>query len=399
MVLRGIKRTPPLSRRLTYLACLTFTLSFVSGLTGPIFPLHAQSLGASYQQVGIMAAMGSMIHALSALQMGRLADVAGSEFMFFVAALTASLAGAAYVASVTLPVAAIGKALDSLFIAVFWPALESASHASGSSAGHSMGVVYTAYPIATFTASVITGWISGKYGYRASFGASLAVAVCAAFVVRANMTRWKGLQAAAVDRPGKHSGRRIRPGRRFGFAAALLSCFGYCILVGLAVTFIPLLAEYRGMSVQLVGLLVGVFWLGRTIASFPAGALSERLGRGAVTMPAFMVGTVGAMLTASAQRSTLMFIGVALTGLCSGAVAPVAMALGAECSEPWAQGWGLGLCETFCGIGFIAAGLVGGILAGHYGAYAPFASAGCALLATVGALAILFLADAKSRPA
>ena len=76
--------------------------------------------------------------------MGRLADTAGYDFMFFLSALTISLAAAVP----RVDYEGHGgnrKALDSLFIAAYWPALESACPRRPA-AGASMGVVYKPIP-------------------------------------------------------------------------------------------------------------------------------------------------------------------------------------------------------------------------------------------------------------
>lgn len=373
------------SGRLVWLAALTFVVSFSSGMTGPVFPLHAQALGATYEQIGIVSAAGSLIHAGFASRAGHLADMLGHDLMFLLSSLAIVLSTTAYLFSRTLFLAGLGKALDSLFIASYWPALESASHSSGSAAGHSLGVVYTVYPMATFAASAATGWLAGRLGYRASFAAALFGGAAAVVGISVGLSRRHKLDvrdgnsaswAGRHPRPrGERSPRsaRLLPGSRLRFAAALTACFTYCVLVGEVFTFVPLLAEARGLRVELVGLLVGIFWLGRTATSLPAGMLADRAGAHVVLVPAFIVGCIGSAVAAGASKPLVMFVGVAMMGLCAGAVAPVAMVLGAQCVDPHSHGWALGLCETFCGIGFISTGLVGGVLAGRYGLAVPFA--------------------------
>lgn len=370
-----------------WLAVLTFLVSFSSGMTGPVFPLHAQALGATYQQIGMVSAVGSLIHAGFASRAGRLADQLGHDLMFLLSSLAIVVSTTAYFFSRTLLLAGVGKALDSLFIASYWPALESASHSSGSAAGQSLGVVYTVYPMATFAASAATGWLAGRLGYRASFAAAMIGGVAAVVGTSIGLGRgYDGVARVAQGRAHVRGQRpevstRLLPGSEIRFASALTSCFTYCVLVGQSFTFVPLLAEARGLRVELVGLLVGVFWLGRTVASLPAGMLADRAGAEVVLVPAFIVGAIGSALTAWPVTPILMFIGVTMMGLGAGAVAPVAMVLGAQCADPGSQGWALGLCETFCGIGFILSGLVGGLLAGRYGLAVPFAAAAALCIA------------------
>ncbi len=398
---RGPRVEP--SRRLAWLAVLTFIVSFSSGMTGPVFPLHAQALGATYRQVGMVSAAGSVIHAGLAFRAGWLADRLGHNLMFLLSSLAIVLSSVAYFFSRTLLLATVGKALDSLFIASYWPALESASHTAGSAAGHSLGVVYTVYPVATFAASAASGWLAGRFGYRASFAAALVGGAAAVAGVAAGLGASKRRSAGSIGAGRGESGKRRRPrpgllpGSGTRFAAALAACFTYCVLVGQALTFGPLLAEARGLQVELVGLLVGAFWLGRTAISWPAGVLADRAGYSVVFIPAFIAGAAGSAIVASSLAPYGMFAGVALTGLCAGAVAPVAMLLGAECAEPGSQGWALGLCETFCGVGFISSGLVGGVLAGWFGPSAPFASGAVVCAAVAAGLALVFAGGRGKR--
>lgn len=394
-------------RRLARLAALTFIVSFSSGMTGPIFPLHAQALGATYQQVGMVSAAGSLIHAGLAFRAGWLADKLGYELMFLLSSLTIVLSGLAYFFSRTLFLATIGKALDSLFIASYWPALEGASHDAGDAAGQSFGLMYSAYPAATFAASAATGWLAGRLGYRASFAGALIGGVTAVGVVAAGfgVDRKRVAGAAARAFCSRGAGGKRREGPRPGivggsgarYASALAACFAYCVLVAQVLTFAPLLAEARGLRVELVGLLVGAFWLGRTVISLPAGMLADRAGYGVVFIPAFVAGAAGSAIMALFSAPLAMFAGVALTGLCAGAVAPVAMLLGAECAAPGSQGWALGLCETFCGLGFIGSGLVGGVLAGWFGPSAPFTS-GAVVCAVVAAGLVPVFAGGRGKP-
>ena len=157
-------------RGLAWLAVLTFVVSFSSGMTGPVFPLHAQALGATYEQIGMVSAAGSLIHAGFASGAGRLADQLGHDLMFLLSSLAIVLSTTAYFFSRTLLLAGLGKALDSLFIASYWPALESASHSSGSSAGHSLGW-YTRLPCTPLRPARQLAASPG--GWPASFAAAL----------------------------------------------------------------------------------------------------------------------------------------------------------------------------------------------------------------------------------
>ncbi|MEA4882452.1 MAG: MFS transporter [Clostridia bacterium] len=408
----SVPRSLDANRVMAGYAILTFFVCLGSGLSGPVFALHAQSVGASFRQVGMISAAASIMHAVFSVQMGRLSDVYGAEWMFLIAASAVALSGLTYLFSGALGAVALGKAFDSLVIASFWPAMETASTAAVGAAGHSMGIIYTAYPVASFLAGAASGWISGRFGYRASFAACLAAGlVSVTGVATGKLTtspfRRTERSSTRVRRAGSHGwpqgtgpqnmggaqvrrgwlASRILPGSMPGFAVALTVCTTFCLMVALMWTYLPLLAEARGMGVEAVGLLVALFWAGRTIVSWPAGAASERVGRSVVMAPALALGAVGSALVVHGGAGAAMFAGVAMMGMCSGACAPVAMALGVDCVSPAHRGWALGLCENFCGIGFLVSGVVGGVLAGRHGPAAPFAATSI----TAGIVAVLII--------
>ena len=75
-----------------------------------------------------------------------------------------------------------------------------------------------------------------------------------------------------------------------------------------------------------------------------------------------VMGAVGAILAFYAQSFPTLAVAVILTGVCSGAVAPVAMALGAECAALGPR-LGHGAVRDHVRSGILVAGGAGGLLA------------------------------------
>jgi MFS family permease len=395
------------SRRMIGYIALTFFLCLGSGMTEPVFSLHAQAVGASYRQVGLISAGASLIHVVSSSQMGRLGDVLGPEIMFLFAALAVVLCGAAYFSSTTLVVVTIGKAMDALFAASFWPAMQAASSNAAETAGYSMGIIHTVYPVTLVLASSLSGLLSGRLGYRASFAACFGAGVIAVAGVGLGWWTPSPFRAGVIGKARRSEAERCAPGvrpdhaervqpkaaggrvlgrRQAGFAVALAGCFIYCVVVGAVRVFLPLLGEARGISVEIVGLMVASHWALRTLTSFPAGAASERVGRMTVLVLAFAVGALGAVLMVRARSVAAMFAASAMMGVCVGGAAPVSVALAVDSTCPSSRGWAMGLCEAFCGLAFLTSGVIGGQLAGNAAPEAPFT--GTAMAAGVAAVAI-----------
>lgn len=141
---------------------------------------------------------------------------------------------------------------------------------------------------------------------------------------------------------------------------------------GLVVPVLSLYAASYGVSATLVGMLVTIFGVGRIVANFPSGWLSQRLGRRPLLAagPALVaVGAVGAALTT--DFNWLLFWRF-VQGVGSGMYQTVSLAALADISSPQTRGRLVGAYQAAIQFGASIGPLVGGTVASAMGLAAPF---------------------------
>lgn len=151
----------------------------------------------------------------------------------------------------------------------------------------------------------------------------------------------------------------------------LLIC---CTMIGsaLVVPMLSLYAQTFGVSATLVGMLVTIFGIGRIVANFPSGWLSQRMGRRPLLAagPAITaVGAVGAALTGDFYW--LLFWRF-VQGVGSGMYQTVSLAALADLSTPQTRSRLVGLYQAALQIGASIGPFIGGYVAKYFGLAAPF---------------------------
>jgi DHA1 family multidrug resistance protein-like MFS transporter len=141
---------------------------------------------------------------------------------------------------------------------------------------------------------------------------------------------------------------------------------------GLVVPVLSLYAASFGVSATLVGMLVTIFGIGRIVANFPSGWLSQRMGRRPLLAagPALVaVGAVGAALTT--DFNWLLFWRF-VQGVGSGMYQTVSLAALADISSPQTRGRLVGVYNAAIQFGASIGPFIGGTVASLFGLAAPF---------------------------
>jgi len=141
---------------------------------------------------------------------------------------------------------------------------------------------------------------------------------------------------------------------------------------GLVVPVLSLYAASFGVSATLVGMLVTIFGIGRIVANFPSGWLSQRMGRRPLLVagPALVaLGAVGAAITT--DFNWLLFWRF-VQGVGSGMYQTVSLAALADISSPQTRGRLVGLYHAAIQFGASIGPFIGGTVASAFGLAAPF---------------------------
>jgi MFS family permease len=159
--------------------------------------------------------------------------------------------------------------------------------------------------------------------------------------------------------------------------------------------FLILRAQETGIGVEHAPLLGLLFNIVYTLASWPAGKLSDRIPKRYVAAAGYLVYAVTYFLFAKAPSPRAIWITMAFYGLFYALTNPVLRALVVETVQPEARGRALGFFYFATSVAMLAASLITGALWGHYGGAVPlYLSSGIAAVS-----ATLLLAPPARRSA
>ncbi|MFZ5648202.1 MAG: MFS transporter [Bacillota bacterium] len=160
--------------------------------------------------------------------------------------------------------------------------------------------------------------------------------------------------------------------------------------------FLLLRAQSLGYDTSTVILLYLVFNVVYALAAFPAGALSDRIGRRTLLVLGYTFYGLVYLGFAMVTNSTYLWLFFGLYGLYSAATEGVEKALVAEIAPSGQKATLMGLHATLVGIGLLPASLLGGALWNYFGASATFYFGGTlGLLAAFGLTVVL--SDVKTN--
>ncbi len=203
------------------------------------------------------------------------------------------------------------------------------------------------------------------------------------------------------DPPHSHAGKTARPPLRLSAVRQLGKPYWIVVLMGSVLmlagfsdAFVVLRAQDIGLQLSLIPLVFIVMNVVYMLAAYPAGLLSDRLGRESMIVAGFAVLIVADIVLAVATNVVQVLGGAALWGLYMGLTQGVLTALVADTAPCELRGTAFGVFNLISGIALLLASVLAGILWDQLGPAAPFLAS--ALLAT---LALLFWILRSTRAA
>ena len=187
----------------------------------------------------------------------------------------------------------------------------------------------------------------------------------------------------------------VRLGPRFWVVAAVAAVF---TLARFSEAFLILRARGEGLGEAYAPLVLVVMNVVYALAAYPAGALSDRLGRRGVFLAGIVMLIAADAALAAGGSLGWAALGVALWGLHMGFTQGLIAALVADTAPADLRGTGFGALNLVTGLATLAASLIAGELWDRIGPQATFAAgAALALMAFIG---VGFSAGAlKTEPA
>ena len=218
--------------------------------------------------------------------------------------------------------------------------------------------------------------------------------------VIAVMILWIGVKEPERAKPAE--AHRRMPIRRADLAL-LGSAYWGTVLVGGVLTlarfseaFLVLRAVDVGLSLTLVPIVLVVMNIAYAAVSYPAGRLSDRIGRHRLLASGFIVLIIADLVLATASNVGWVMFGVMLWGLHMGLTHGILAALVADTSPAKLRGTAFGIFNLISGIALLLASVFAGWLWGQYGAPVTFyAGAIVSAVALPGLLVLRWLFPGK----
>ncbi len=181
-----------------------------------------------------------------------------------------------------------------------------------------------------------------------------------------------------VREPQSHAVQE-KPRYRFTDAGALPLAFWSVTAAGTLLTlarfseaFLILRGTSLGLSLAAAPMILVLMSMVYAASSYPAGALSDRLGRRLLLGLGILSLIAADLVLASASATPALWLGIALWGLHMGLTQGLLAAMVADTAPAHLRGTGFGVFYAASGVALLIGSALAGILWDRYGAGAPF---------------------------
>ncbi len=362
----------------------TFVVMLGYGIVSPVLPLYAKSFHVGYDAVGLLVSAFAFTRLLFDLVAGPLVNRFGQRAVVTAGAAIVGVSSAAAAIAPTFPLLVIFRAAGGAGSSVFFAALMSylLLTAPRDRMGRVMGVFYGAFNVGIIFGNPIGGFVADLFGLAAPLWFYAGACFIAA-----------GLYLTTVQDPVRPADDGSRRGLRDlvwsrSFVTVLM-CNGayFWFVAGVFSTLASLFAkDVVGLSTVGVGLAFTVASVTEFAVLFPAGSLTDSLGRKPVILPSMVgIAVVTAGLGFATDVVPLMvmmgFLGI-VAGF-GGVPHPVMLS---DVVPPELQPVAIGVYRFVGDIGFVAGPLLAGAMARSFGFKAAFAISALPCLITAGFL-------------
>jgi predicted MFS family arabinose efflux permease len=362
-------------------AALLFNLG--QGVLRPIFPLYLQQVfAANYRMVTAIPTVFGVGKWIASLPTGYLIDRLGRRRLMVLGLLVIAASDVASVMTGTYGMflgvrglAGVGWAMFGTVATATMVDLPAAQRR-----GRAVSLLMMSESSGLLLGTAGAGWLFQTLGAASPFGFEAACMLVAAGLV----ARW----TVPLRSPVPSAGQAVRP--RLGDVLRTPGVVGMsltngiltAIQTGVLVFLFPLyLVERGGFGPKAVGVLASLSIVGRLVALWYGGSLSDRWGRSRVLMSGLLL--YAALLGSVPVLTGSMFLGLwsLALGAAAGFVAPLPTAVIADRAVPPAQGLAIGWLRAVTDGGQIVGPLVMGLSADAFGLSAPFQLGALVLLA------------------
>ena len=354
------------AERLSILRVLYVTIFLTSTGLGTctfLLPVYAETLGATYTDLGLIGAVGNVVYTVITLASGYTLDRYEKIRLYTVFTIFGCVTMALFSLADTIPLIIVVRGLLGAASASFWVTASTltAEISPRLQLTKSLGRYNLSWILGFTVGPYLGGIITSSFGYDSFFLASAGIIVISLMLILAKM-RGRVVLKQKVSHE-KTSLNELKP-----LTLSYLTLVPFTMVLGIYMAIIPGHMKTVGLSASLIGLLL-------TITNGVRGTLFFNLER-------FVKwGTWKSLLTASALLAGAMFLvrsgqtalgfGVPLAfyGAGSGIMTPVVLDFISKRTPERLRGTAMGMHEAVYGVGMCLGPLIGGAIADTFSAF------------------------------
>ncbi len=353
------------------LALINVTVFAVSvGLGSYIYfvPVFAQSLGANYVDLGVIGTANAIPYAIFPLIVGYLADRVNRARVYLIGVLFNALATFLLVFASSVPDVIILRMIGGTGLALFWPTAETliSDIADPELRLKAMARFSVSYSSGFLIGPAIGGFISQTLGFSPLFLISSTEIIFGAVLVGLIVVpRYASSGTRATDQIGFNS----------SFVRRTLPMFSivipYSLVFSVIVTIFPGYLSAIGISKPEIGILFAAFGISRIVAYNYSWRFSIFEEKRTILLVSLLLFTAFYLLATS--TSAIAFsLPMILVGISVGVFFPVTISTLSKQFPKGRLGMGIGIYESFFGIGFAVGPFIAGLAANFWSPTAPY---------------------------
>ncbi len=411
-------------KNVNYLASLDFIISLGFGLIMPLFPQYVKLLGGGGLEVGILFSSFVLTRAILAAPFGNLSDRIGRKRLILIGSFLYALLAVLFTVPTSWPGLTLVRGLQGVASAMVWPVSEALviDSCPVASRGASLGKIVMASNLGMVVGPFIGGglyFVAFQYlgfsvtdSFKFPFYFTAVVALIGALMVWANVT---DARSPAKDRPKISFGKLLRPdgmdrqGHRnlkVLYVNAAMEGFSFASIGPLMALF--LLLEYPRLEADIISIIIGTAMGLGALVAFPAGRLSDRIGRKKLFVIGGYLSFIGTILIPFGGVLLVIILLLAMRSMAFQVSSPALRALQADTVPEEVRGRLIGMLESMSNFGSVLGAPIGGLLLDAFfakdiglpdpftGTMVPFLIAGGLGIFTV--TLVLLLVKEKARP-
>jgi len=327
-----------------------------------LLPVFAETLGASYTDLGVIGAVGNIAYTVITLACGVLLDKYERVRLYLVFTLAAALTITLFAFTSTIQQLTLMRGLLGVCSATFWVSASTltADISPKKTLTQSMGRYNLAWITGFTVGPLIGGMVIKAYGFRALFG-SLASLVYMSLLVVA--VRFRGrVELRTESKTGS-----IDLGSLRNLLMSYATLLPFTLVLGIYMAIMPGHMSVVGLSSSLIGFLItmtngvrGVMFM--YVGRFVGWGTRKSVSAAAVLLAASM------FLVRVASGPVGFALPLFLYGVGSGIMTPVILDFISKRTSKEALGSAMGIHEGVYGVGMFIGPFAGGLIADAYGA-------------------------------